>query len=322
MTRLLRKVIHISALDSPNVQEGLRQQAQGLVPDNRIVVPGVVSWQEFQERLKTWDKVRVCIGVHGQFYQGEEVLLYPPDWLDAAEARHDMLAKIGKRIALAMGIDTGQGSADTVWTVIDRHGIIAIEERKTPDAHQTLQLTMSLMARYSVPADSVVFDAGGGGHEIACFLRARGHRVRTVGFGESVSPEKKVTRKRPIQAREEQEERVIYKNRRAQMYGDLRDVLNPAHQSAGTTLFAIPREYHELRRQLAPLPLLYDGERRMWLPPKNKKTKADQGDEDNTITMTDLIGRSPDHSDSLVLALYAINHPLKAGKIGSFGRRT
>lgn len=96
------------------------------------------------------------------------------------------------------------------------------------------------------------------------------------------------------------------------MYGILRDLLNPGPvledadgnfiaKVSATGGFGIPAKYAELRRQLAPMPLDYDGEGRMYLPPKNKPTPTYKG-----RTIRDLIGRSPDHADSLVLAVFGL----------------
>ena len=81
------------------------------------------------------------------------------------------------------------------------------------------------------------------------------------------------------------------------MFGLLRERLDPDNN----TPFAIPEDLRELRRQLAPIPLMYDGEGRLLLPPKNKADKNS-----NVQTLYDIIGNSPDEADSLVLAYFAM----------------
>jgi hypothetical protein len=85
------------------------------------------------------------------------------------------------------------------------------------------------------------------------------------------------------------------------MYGDLRNLLDPSRPQG----FALPAEYAELRRQLAPIPLTYDGEGRLELLPKNRR----HGEEPTRRkTLTELIGCSPDEADALVLAVHAMLH--------------
>jgi hypothetical protein len=43
----------------------------------------------------------------------------------------------------------------------------------------------------------------------------------------------------------------------------------------------------------------------MYLPPKNKKPRAD-GKEDATVCLTEMLGCSPDEADALVLAYYGL----------------
>ena len=94
------------------------------------------------------------------------------------------------------------------------------------------------------------------------------------------------------------EEKSAYRNRRSEMYGLLRELLDPSREGPG---FAIPREYHELRRQLAPIPLTYDPEGRLELLPKDKR-----GDNEKKQTLKELLGCSPDEADSLVLAVFGL----------------
>jgi len=97
----------------------------------------------------------------------------------------------------------------------------------------------------------------------------------------------------------EDEDRYIFKNRRAEMYGLLRQRLDPGNEF--TPQFAMPKEYTELRMQMSRIPLLYDGEGRMYLPSKSKKNK-----DSKETTLIDIIGHSPDELDSLVLAVYGL----------------
>ena len=75
--------------------------------------------------------------------------------------------------------------------------------------------------------------------------------------------------------------------------------------------FALPEEYPEYREQLEPIPILYDGEGIIWLPPKNKKENS------KVETLVEMIGHSPDEADSLVLAYHILNHKQSKTVIGA-----
>jgi hypothetical protein len=315
-----RKVIKIKAVDSPNIQYALAQIERGMEPDNHIWYPGVKSWEKYQQDLILWDDILKCVGLDAEFYEGPNVLLFPPDWLNAAEQRaRDITGWDRSRWAdtRAMGIDPGEGGADTSWTIVDCLGILYRLDMKTPDTDVIPNETVHLMDKYGVPPERVVFDRGGGGYEHACTLRARGYNVQTVGFGETVTPDLHTGTRFLDEKIEHSEERYAYRSRRAQMYGQLRDLIDPSMNKDNTgrsTVFAIPDQYHELRRQLAPIPLLRDREGRLILPPKNKAP----GEQHLRIkTLTDLIGRSPDHADSLVLAVHGMLHAPYEVEIGA-----
>ena len=83
------------------------------------------------------------------------------------------------------------------------------------------------------------------------------------------------------------------------MYGILRELINPDREEGA---FALPPDYHELRHELGILPLQHDSEGRMFLPPKDHNTAGPhQGP-----SIRQLLGRSPDRADSLVLAVWVL----------------
>ena len=93
------------------------------------------------------------------------------------------------------------------------------------------------------------------------------------------------------------------------MYGRLSLRMNP---NDGDTVFYYSAKEEELRKQLAPIPLIYDEEGRIKLPPKNKRLSSS-----SETTLTDLIGHSPDEADSVVLAVYAMEVLAKRPKAGA-----
>lgn len=309
--RYYRKCIRIRAEESPNVRRGLEQFARGEVPDGRTVIPGLKTYADYVMQRRLLDPERQAVILDAEWYRGSTNLLYPPDWLDRAER----LALEGRRDGdRFMGVDPAEGGDSSVWVVVDRCGVVYLESRKTPTTTVMVDHTLRLMATKGVKATNVVFDSGGGGKQHVDWLRDKGYGVRAVGFGEAASPVdrfRRYTRSTTTRV-EDAETQYVYKNRRAEMYGILRQLLDPAN----STGFAIPAEYAELRRQLAPIPLWYD-EGRLFLPPKQRKPDSGVVGA-NKVTMHDLIGCSPDEADALVLATFALVEPSSAPRAGIF----
>lgn len=241
--------------------------------------------------------------LEGEFLDEDAAFLFPDDWLVHSARRAETL-RGRPRKAKGIGIDTGEGVSKTSMSAVDDFGLIEQASKRTPDTDVITGEALAFMRRHGVPPDRVNFDRGGGGKQAADRLRAQGYPVQTVAFGDPVTLAPR-RGKAPIGDRFTiMEERSIYKNRRAEMYGTLRNLLDPTNEQG----FAIGAEYTELRRQLAPIPLTYDGEGRMYLIPKNKPNPNYTGP-----TLTALLGCSPDEADSLVLAVHAmLNRPTRA----------
>lgn len=296
MQGLKRKVIRIKAEDSPNVRLAQAEIAAGLEPSGRVLIPGVKQYWEYAVNRRDWDPHQQCVSLDADWYQGQEILMFPPEWLNAAERKADELVGV-KRVAKAIGVDTGEGSADTSLAVVDELGLIELESRKTPDTSEIPGWVLAFARRHAVPPNRIMFDRGGGGYEHACTMRRMGYDVKTVAFGSTIVPDKKMRGVVTVlkERVDKEEEKYAYKNRRAEMYHMLRLRLRGG--------FAIPKECVELRRQLAPVPLWYDEEGRIYMPPKQIKP----GDDEDKVTMTKLLGCSPDQSDALVLAVYGMS---------------
>lgn len=296
-----RRVIRIRAEDSPNVRYARAEEAAGLVPTGRVIVPGVKGWEEYVKNRATWDPIQQCVSLDADFYEGAEVKLFPREWLDRAERLADELEAGGKgrahRRGQWVGIDPAEGGDSTAMVAGDRYGVVEMTTRKTPDTAAAVNEALAFLRRHGPDPEDVCIDRGGGGKWLADQLRERGWPVRTVAFGESLSvePRRGIT---PFPERVDvREERYTYVNRRAQLYGDLSLLLDPGFNPDG---FAIPREYHRFREQLLPIPKQYDREGRLSLPPKHKKNR-----DDKEVTLVDLIGYSPDEADALCLMVHA-----------------
>lgn len=303
----LRKTIRMRAEDSPNVKYSLERVRAGLDPGEEIV-PGVLSYDNYVLRRRDWDEIKQCVCMDARFYKGSNNLLYPPDWLNQCEKFHAELERDNVfRKATALGIDPAEGNAETCGILTDEYGIIPGGVRICQTGGQGVNATNSIVAwvigmieECDLECENVLLDAGGGGRQIADILRGKGYPVRTVGFGEKVTPDEDLPYRKRSRSRwlrmKEKERKYVCKNKRAEMYFALRDKTDPR----GDGPYAIPPEEVELRRQLALMPLMQDGEGRYFLPPKYKRNPKSK-----EKTLTQIIGRSPDRADALVLSIEA-----------------
>lgn len=300
-----RRVLKITAWDSPNVKLAQEEIKRGLEPSNTIIIPGVKSWNELQKNLLLWDPILQTVGLKAEFYEGPEQKLYPPEWLTRAASIYTLLRKRQRR-AKAIGIDPAEGGDKTSMCVIDEYGIIELISVKTPDTADIIDSLIALGRKHSVSDEYWMFDRGGGGKQHADRLRRMGYKnVRTVGFGEVIQQELKRGMVQYTEKVETREDKYTYMNKRAEMYGEMRHKLDPTAPGFG---FAIPgpecgQVYEELRKQMKPIPLSWNEEGRMFVLPKNSKTQ-----DKNEMTLTKLIGHSPDELDSLVIANYCMTH--------------
>ena len=306
-SRYLRKVIRIKAEQSPNVALALKQKEANVKVTNEELVPGCVDYITYRNRRMLWDPIRQCIGLDADWWDGAETLLCPPEWLNRAETVAERLKK--HRRAETIGVDPAEGGDSSVWSMVDYHGLIKQVRHKTPNTTDIPKITLGLMREFQVRAEDVCFDRGGGGKQHADYMREQGHAVTTVGFGESATDPDKYKRMRQSHQKEESAESMyVFKNRRMEMYFLIRMLIDPdlGHN------FGIPAEYDELRRQLAPLPLQYDGEGRLFLPPKRK---TNQNSKEKTLI--DILGCSPDEADSLAIAVYRLHNRAQGTTAGA-----
>jgi hypothetical protein len=193
---------------------------------------------------------------------------------------------------------------------VDDLGVIELRAERTPNTAVIPGKVLAFARDMGgVPPECILFDLGGGGKEHADALRAKRYNVRTVGFGEA--PTSQLKRRGVVSNLDDrinqQEERYAYVSRRVEMHGILREKLNPKYDELGDAtrqVFAIPRKYEELRRQLSPIPMWYDDEGRLTLPPKG--TRSNRKVNPNEETIERLIGCSPDQSDALILAVFGL----------------
>ena len=158
--KLFRRIIQISAWDSPNVIYGLGEEKAGRVPSNKIIVPGVLPYADFKQRLATWTEIQIHRGLKALFWEGAESFLFPETWLDlsanyADSLQAQMSAGTLLRFARSMGIDTAEGGDETVWSIVDEYGLLHQEERRTIDTSVIGDITKRLGREQSYPCEEV-----------------------------------------------------------------------------------------------------------------------------------------------------------------------
>lgn len=298
--RCYRRVIRICAEDSPNVKLGLAQKVAGIEPTNELILPGVKTYADYAKDREELDEAEQCVKLDARWYRGKGIMLFPDGWLDRAEGIAAGWHR--QRRAEGVGIDPAEGGDKTAMCAVDRFGVIELVSRKTPDTNDVVGEAIAFLLKHGCPPESVVFDRGGGGKQHADRMRSKGYEVRSVGFGETVMLEPRRGMVMIEEKIETREERYSYVNLRAKMYYDAAELLDPSLNPDG---FGIPREYAELRRQLAPLPRWTNEDGRRWLPPKHRKPGAANT---KVKTIEELIGCSPDEADAFVLAVHAMLH--------------
>jgi len=308
--RLFRKVLHVGGEQSPNVTAGRRWEADR--SSTRLerpptIIPGILSYEQFLERKAHWSAHQVRTRLWGLFPDEGAGRLFPAEWLDAAQRLGRSLAEHraqgGPRRSgrpYALGVDVSQGGGDlTAWVVLGRYGVRKLLVRETPNTAEIAGQTIRLMRAFRIAPAWVAFDAGGGGKQIADLLRDRGfEELLDVTFGAAADDPRK------------------YKNKRAELYGELREALAPRrrverllatpleHWPRGASCLALPPDDALLREDLAVLPLLRDAEGRLRLPPKDKPSRQTSSHRERSVREL-LGGRSPDRGDALALAWYA-----------------
>lgn len=312
--KLARHVIHIDGQDSPNVRLGMRLAASGHKGPWPLVIPGLLSYPEYLIRNQEWDEVAIRTRLRGLFYEGADALLFPMTWLDRAQGEFKILAarfraaiQAGKPLAprkgRAMGIDVAMGGRDdTVWTIVDEFGVLEQIILDTPNTMEIPGRTINLMKKHGMPAGNVAIDMGGG-KPIFDRLAEQGYHIHGVHFGgaagEGVSDPKKADAAKKA-----------YKNKRAELYGTLREFLDPSLRPLNP--FVLPDSDHLLRQELAILPIMYDSDSRLVLPPKDRPSggaSGGSGGSKKVKTIKEMLGgRSPDRADSLALAAWVAKH--------------
>jgi len=335
---LSRKVIHVAAEASPNVrrafvemgvaswQEYLDKRKAGTLrrePSGATLLPGVLSWAQYSHRRETWDAQEQAVGLDATFYQGRQLMLWPPDVLALSLRLALEMESSGRfRRAKGGGIDSAEGGDNTSLCAVDELGVVELVSLKTADTTRVVVEAVDFMRRHQLSPDRVCFDLGGGGKQHMDRLRKMGYDVRGVRFGAAVEKQLKRGHTMFAEKKEVQEDQYVYRSRRAEMYYEGADLFVRREGIGGKVEggFAVPFHkggpYASLKIQLSKVPRLKDDEGRMIMLGKGQLTEQDQK-AGRTKTLIQLIGHSPDEMDALVLAIHAMLHKVFQQKAGS-----
>lgn len=298
--KFIRRVIRIRAEDSPNVRLALAQKRKGEPTTGDILVPGVLTWEEYLTRRATWTEMEQCIGLDAMFYKGKDANLFANLSRCMDRGRVELCRKTPAR---AIGIDPAEGGDKTSMAAVNEYGLKKLISEKTSNTATIPGMALAFMREMGVPADKVWFDKGGGGKQHADALNEMGFGVKSIGFGEK--PEVALRRGMVMveERVEKKEERYVYVNLRAQMAHEL------SLRCDDVTGFAVAGdtpEEQELLRQLGLYPRIigdwsmYDKEGRIRMLPKNRTTQNSK-----EPTLREIMGCSPDESDAVMIAEYA-----------------
>lgn len=312
----LRKVIHVDGLDSPNVKIAMRCKAEGKPVPKKPVIPGILSYEQYVERDATLAPADKRPRLHGLFNDETTCKIFPARWLDLAQelgrilgAHNAELKAKGRRpklgAPLALGVDCAMGGGDlSAWAVFGRYGVVHLEVLDTPNTRTIAGKTIRLMRQFGIRPEWVAFDRAVG-KQIADDLRERGFDVNDVGFGEAAL------------------ERGKYANMRAEMYAELAKAMRRMVDDQGLPtaktkrlLETPPDQWHkswrcvalpedaDLRQELFVLPTGVDSKGRLRLPPKQPTSRSRGNSE---VSVQEMLGRSPDRADAVVVAKYAFD---------------
>jgi len=255
--------------------------------------------------------------IRRDLYEGPELRLFPKENLDRAEEVARTLIGHRRSQAAALGIDTAEGGDHTVLVAGNELGVLEVISLPTSDTNIICGLVIATAKRWEIPAEGWVFDRGGGGKQHADRLRAMGHRCRTVAFGEAILPVLKRAKTMYPDRLETREDKTVYVNKRAEMYGEASALLDPQLNPRG---YGVPPQANvrpgrrSLREQLSLIPKEYDEEGRLKLRSKQRKPGQEEG---RHKTLVELIGHSPDEADAFVLMIHGLLHEAPVAKAGA-----
>jgi phage terminase large subunit len=278
--------ISISAFDTPNFkQTGITEEdiANGdwldkytytLNKKGGLVAPYMVTPEWVADKYVRWKPGSILYEskVRANFPNQSEDSLIPVSWIDAAMQRWDDIPDDESEIR-KMGVDVSEGSGDA--TVIAKRYGRKIKELIVISGIDEMKITAHMRLHYFKDDIEVAnIDGVGIGHSVV--MRAKEMGLNAVSVKGSFSP-----------CGDDEDENIkeLFFNLRAQMYWNLRELLNP-NRIVNPFPIALPRD-EMLMQELSEV---------RWKPVNGKIQIEDKKD------IRKRLGRSPDRADAVVLA--------------------
>lgn len=268
------------------------------LPHVESLIPGQMDYRKYTQIMSKPNPIERAWSGEGHFPpEDADLQVILPSWLkrpcEEWRTRKDEIS------ITAFGLDLA-ASEDKDWTVLAAGGPMGIKElyrcRKS-SAMQILSWLKGIFLKIGLDPFQDYYPIaidwqGAGGHVIADLLEENGASiVRIIPQGSA-------------------ENRHLYVNKRAEIYGNLGDRLNP--ESDHPDVFLIPDDA-ELREELVAHEKVYAADMiRYRLTPKQKiKSGADS----KLQSLREILGRSPDSADAVAMCHEAIQLTINDGFI-------
>lgn len=269
-------------------------------PHVKALIPGQMDYQKYIEIMARPSEIERAWSGEGHFPpEDADLQVIPPSWLREPckqwADHQDEIEITAFGLDLAASIDKDQ----SVLAAGGPKGIRCLFKTRKANSMDTLSWMIGIFEKLGINPMSDYFPIsidciGAGGNVMADLLEENGASViRNLGNKTAI-------------------DNARYMNRRAELYGQLADRLNP--ESDHLEIFMIPED-GDLKEELSAHEKVYspDGIRFRLTP----KQKAKSGSDLRLQSLREKLGRSPDSSDAAVLCYDAIRYTEDHSSIGS-----
>lgn len=247
------------------------------VIEGRNVIPGAVT--------REWvDEMREKHGEDSAFWASRVLGRFPAAGSNTLVSLADIAAsakwETGIREHRRMGLDVARfgGDANCLTILDETRTVIASESWRGEDLMATTGRAIAAMKTYAIDPRNVCVDVCGVGGGVVDRMREQGYRVQAVDFG--AGP---VGDWAGLLGKESS-----YPNRRSELHAVARQLFRAKQIS-------VPEKFREIAADLGSILFSYDSKGRFVVESKDK--------------IRERTGRSPDHSDSLLIALASTGRP-------------
>lgn len=237
--------------------------------ERREVVPGAFGYREVDALIAEHgkDSQEVAVDVEGKWFEGSESVLIPQSWFEAADVDAPRIECVAH-----MGVDVSRAGTDyCVATITKNNEVVCQEAWQSPDLTVSADRVEAIARREGVAFENVHIDVGGVGGGVVDVMRRKGLAVDEVDFGSG-----------PKGDHAETVGGIVFANRRAELHWVAREFVR-------RKILRVSAKYWQVWRDLSAPTFKDDHSGRRLIESKDDVKKK--------------IKCSPDHGDSLVLAL-------------------